>query len=300
MIEKIKSYYVMGFQKKYFLLRVAVTIYNGKRTLMHAMAMPTDKKIKNLKRLKYDNADYAEFLLEAKEFFDLIFKREDKIIINDFIIPYTSHHSVDEYFIPTVEDSYDLKRPYNIFRIRIGGNPYCYGSLSHPDYPSYANCYDLIEEQIGTKLTPSSSVDFCVLFPIERARISNFKVDRNKFKFKIEGNLNHLICKYNIRTTKGVKRDELTPKENNIIKFKGKIIEFGLDLWYGNKKLDYVSTRHIDNSKLAKSSLYNYLDDNKDKSNSNKIFKKFIMNPWAITILGGVIVTILSYILFVK
>lgn len=291
MIEKIESYYFNGPQKKYFLLKVAVTIHDGKRTLMHALAIPTDIEIKNLKRMKYDNADYAEYLLKSKDFFNLISQKKDELILKDFIIPYNEQCSVDEYFTPTADADYALKKPYKLFRIRMGSNPYCYSSLSHPDYPSYSNCYDLVNEQMSVKLNPSSSVDFCVLFPIERACIASFKVGLSRFKFQIKGNLNDLICKYNIRTTKEVKRDEFKPKKSNGIKFKGKIIEFGLDLWCGDNKLDCILTRHIDNSKLATTEGYGLLYNNKKNKNKiTSIFKRLIMNPWVITIIGGLIV----------
>ena len=132
MIEKIIEYYNKIPKKKFFLLKVAVSTRKKDRKLVHAVAIPTDKKIEKLKEYIYDDFEYKEFLMQTKDFLNLLSTYQEVIEINGFKIPYTKHPQVDEYFITTVNDFYNLSKPYKIFRIRVGGGILCLRSTFSP------------------------------------------------------------------------------------------------------------------------------------------------------------------------
>lgn len=293
MVEKIISYYRQGPQKKYFLLKVAVSTRKNERQLIYAIAISTNKKIEDLKEYIYDEFEYKEFLLESKRFLDLISKKQKIIEIEGFKIPFLETPNVDDYFIPTIEDEFNIGMPYKLFMIRVGNQVYAYGPLSHPDYPNYSSFYPFIKEHIGLDMIPGKLADFCVVFPIEKAYLSNFRVKRNKITFDVNGNLEGVYYTYYLKSEKEEKKNKVKAKRKNAIKFKGKIIEFELNLWYYKEKLDYFRTRNIDSKKLSQNSYWHKSESiSEQKSTSTKkgsIFKKFIMNPWVIGIGAAVI-----------
>ncbi len=305
MTEKIIKYYNKIPKKKYFLLKVAVSTRNNERKLVHALGMPTDNQIAELKEYIYDDFEYKEFLMEPKEFFNLISTRQEVIKIHGFRIPYIKHPQVDEYFVTTVNDFYNLSKPYNLFRIRVGGESYAYGPLSHPEFPNYPSFYQFIKEHMDYDFKPGGTVDFCVLFPIEKAHMENLKITRSKIKFDVVGDLTNLKCSYYINTEKMEKKDKFDPRENNFINFKGKIKEIELTLWHSKRKLDYIRTRDINLKKLSKDSYWSnarewseYLEKRKQaKKTWQENIPLYILIGVITIVIGWAIITILSDLL---
>jgi hypothetical protein len=302
MIEKIIEYYNEIPKKKYFLLKVAVSTRKKQRKLVHAIAIPTDTQIEGLKECIYNNFEYKEFLIKSEDFLNLISKRQEIIEIDGFKIPYTENPQVDERFIPTAEDFYDLSKPYELFRIRVGGESYAYGPLSHPELPNYSSFYPFIREHMGYDIQSGGAVDFCVLFPVEKAHMENLKITRSKIKFDVVGDLNNLNCTYYLKTEKEERKDKFDPKKINAIKYRGRIKEIELTLWHSKKKLDYIRTRHADSKKLSKDSYWSKSDvwptdvgdEKEDKKSWQENILLYIIIGVLISVIGWVIVNFVS------
>ena len=302
MIEKIIEYYSKIPKKKYFLLKVAVSTRKKERKLVHAIAIPTDTQIEGLKEYIYNKFEYKEFLIKSEDFLNLISKHQEIIEIDRFKIPYSENPQVDEHFIPTAEDFYNLSKPYKLFRIRVGGESYAYGPLSHPEHPNYSSFYPFIREHMGYDIRSGGTVDFCVLFPVEKAHMENLKITRSKIKFDVVGDLNNLNCTYYLKTEKEERNDKFDPKKNNAIKYRGRIKEIELTLWHSKKKLDCIRTRNLEPKKLSKESYWSksnvWPTDVSDEKEGKKSWQEnillYIITGVLISVIGWVIVNFVS------